>query len=362
MISINNPVQATLIFISIFVLALLISVRRQKEGGILSISLTQELKGFAILAIVFSHTGYFLVSDHSFLFPLTILAGVGVNLFLFLSGFGLTNSALNKDLSIWDFYKKRLLKLFVPFWIVIFIFVLLDYFLLNINYSSEFLIKAILGIFTTADIYNDLNSPLWYFTIILFYYIIFPIVFFKKRPWLSALILFIIPFLILRQEPEILKNVINLYKVHTLAFPLGVLAAWFFSKERLPKIKNNLLTSKIFRYFLIIILLVVINYLAFNAGIGEKYYVEQFISIITSLAIILVFSLKKFEFGLFSLFGIYSYEIYLLHWPIMSRYDFLYKFMPAWLATALYLILFLSLGFLLSKIGKWRKSSLPEKL
>ncbi len=111
MVSINNPIQATWIFISIFLLALLISIKSQKANnadnnkGFFPITLTQELKGLAILAVVFSHIGYFLVYQHEFLFPLTILAGVGVNIFLFLSGLGLTISALKKDLSVWNFYK-----------------------------------------------------------------------------------------------------------------------------------------------------------------------------------------------------------------------------------------------------------------
>jgi len=368
MVSINNPIQATWIFVSIFLLVLLISIKPQKANkdqnkkGFFPISLTQELKGLAILAVIFSHIGYFLVYQHEFLFPLTILAGVGVNIFLFLSGLGLTISALKKDLSVWNFYKQRLLKLFVPLWLVLILFLVVDYFFLNISYSWVFSVKAFLGIFTTANIYNDLNSPLWYFTLILFYYLIFPFVFSKKRGWLSAVVIFLIPYLILHQNPEVIKNVLSLYKTHLVAFPLGIFVAWIFSKEvfinRINDLKNNFVVNwliknfgQIIRYVFMVALLFLINYLAFHAGIGEKYYVEEFISIITSIAVIILFSLKKFEFRLLSLFGIYSYEIYLLHWPIMYRYDFLYKSLSGWLATLIYLILFLFLGLALKKVS-----------
>jgi len=370
MVSINNPVQVTWIFISIFLLALLISIKPQKEKnsddnkGFFPITLTQELKGLAILAVVFSHIGYFLVYQREFLFPLTILAGVGVNIFLFLSGLGLTISSLKKDLSVWNFYKQRLLKLFVPFWLVLILFFTADYLFLNISYSLIFSVKAFLGIFTTANIYNDLNSPLWYFTLILFYYAIFPLVFSKKRAWLSAIILFVIPYLILRQNPETLKDIIGLYKTHLAAFPLGVIIAWLFSEKFFIKfvevVRNNFAGNwliknfgQITRYVFMIGLLFFINYFAFHAGIGEKYYVEEFISIITSISIIILFYLKKIEFRLLSLFGIYSYEIYLLHWPIMYRYDFLYKFMSGWLATIIYLILFLVFGLILKKVSDY---------
>jgi peptidoglycan/LPS O-acetylase OafA/YrhL len=368
MVSINNPVQTTWIFILIFLLALLISIKPQKaknsedNKGFFPITLTQELKGLAILAVVFSHIGYFLVYQHEFLFPLTILAGVGVNIFLFLSGLGLTTSSLKKDLSVWNFYKQRLLKLFVPLWLVLILFFTADYLFLNISYSWVFSVKAFLGIFTTANIYNDLNSPLWYFTLILFYYLIFPIIFSKNRAWLSAIISFVIPYLILRQNPQILQDIVGLYKTHLVAFPLGIFVAWLFSEKFFIKfvevVRNNFTGNwliknfgQITRYVFMIGLLFLINYFAFHAGIGEKYYVEEFISIITSIAIIILFALKKFEFRLLSLLGIYSYEIYLLHWPIMYRYDFLYKFMSGWLATIIYLILFLLLGFILKKVS-----------
>ncbi len=243
------------------------------------------------------------------------------------------------------------------------LFFIADYLFLNITYSWIFSIKAFLGIFTTANIYNDLNSPLWYFTLILFYYLIFPFVFSKKRAWLSAIVIFLIPYLILRQNPEELQNVLSLYKVHLVAFPLGIFTVWLFPENFfinfINVVKKNFVVNwliknfgQIARYVFMIGLLFLINYLAFHAGIGEKYYVEEFISIITSIAIIILFALKKFEFRLFSLFGVYSYEIYLLHWPILYRYDFLYKFMSGCLATLIYLVLFLLLGLVLKKVSE----------
>ena len=116
---ISNPVEATNIFIAILVFALIVSIRKQKTKEFFSLSTTQELKGFAILAVVLSHVGYFLVEDHRFLFPLSTIAGVGVDLFLILSGYGLVLSGLKKDLSIGQFYKQRLIRLFVPMWIIL---------------------------------------------------------------------------------------------------------------------------------------------------------------------------------------------------------------------------------------------------
>jgi peptidoglycan/LPS O-acetylase OafA/YrhL len=351
-ISINDPIQQTGIFSIIFFIVLLISAHRRQITDWFPASLTTELKGLAILMIILSHIGYFLVSDHRFLWPLSIAAGVGVNLFLFLSGFGLTASQLQKNLSIWQFYKRRLLKLFTPFWLVLVIFLILDFFLLKINYSWDYIGRAFLGIFTHADLYADINSPLWYFTFILGYYLLFPLVFFKRWPWLSALALYAVGYLVIYFKPIQLDYVLYLYKVHIIAFPLGVLAAWIVSKLKRPEILEKLSRGwSAFGYYLMIaVLLGTFIYANINSGIGGSARLEQGMSVLAILAISGVFILKKAEFRLLSLFGLYSYEIYLFHWPLMYRYDIFYFWLPAWLATLLYLVLFIGLGWGMNKI------------
>jgi len=358
-ISINNPIQATLIFDAILFVALLLSLRIKKNGQIFPVSQSQEIKGLAILFIVFSHVGYFLVTDHRFLFPLTIMAGVGVDLFLFLSGMGLTASALKKPLSILNFYRKNLLKLFVPFWLSLVLFLSFDFFILKITYSWQYIERAFLGFFTSVDLYRDLNSPLWYFTLILFYYLIFPLFFYRKGPWISAIVIYITSLLILSQNIPLISWVAPFYALHIIAFPLGILVGWIlYGLYPQHKINNNTyyiwLKKHLFKigyYALIILLAVFICYVSYYFGGQANPNREQLVSIITMSAIIFLFLLKKTEFRLLQLFGIYSYEIYLLHWPILYRYDFIYKYFPAWLATIFYLIFFIVIGWLLKKIS-----------
>jgi peptidoglycan/LPS O-acetylase OafA/YrhL len=355
-LSINNPVQSTYIFIAIFLVILFVCIQKKKEKGF-SPSLTQELKGFAILAVIFSHIGYFLVYQHEFLYPLSIWAGVGVNIFLFLSGFGLTIGRLKKDESILQFYKKRLSKVLIPFWLVLIGFLLLDYFALGITYPLKFVGHAFVGIFTTASLYTDVNSPFWYLTLLLFYYFLFPILFSKKYPWITAIILYSITHFIIKSEPLFLENVLGLYKVHILAFPLGIVFAWMYTridilKNIFEKIKSTPQIFKhIFYYLSLVGLIIFITYFSIHSGIGETARIEQTISLITMFGIMLLFFIKKTEFRLLSFFGLYSYELYLLHWPIMYRYDFLYTRIPAWLATCIYLLIFIALGWVLKKIS-----------
>ena len=353
----------TWIFSAILLIALLIFIKPRKITAWFPASLTTELKGAAILMIVLSHIGYFLVSDTRFLWPLSIMAGVGVNLFLFLSGFGLTASQLQKDLSIGQFYKRRLLKLFTPFWLSLLVFLLLDVLVLKINYSWAYLGKAFVGIFTHANLYEDINSPLWYFTFILGYYLLFPLVFSKKYPWLSALVLYLAGYLLIYFKPVQLDYVLHLYKVHIVAFPLGVLAARAIAKLKKPEILEKLSRGwRAIGYYLVLAgLLALFIYANYNSGIGVSPNYEQLMSTVAVLAIAGVFILKKVEFKLLSWFGLYSYEIYLWHWPLMYRYDIFYSWLPAWLATSLYLALFIGVGWAAAKVSEFITSGRVRK-
>lgn len=382
-ILINDAILSTEIFGAIFVLAIFASLRRKKNTELFPLAVTRELKGLAILAIIFSHIGYFLAADHRFLFPLSVMAGTGVNLFLFLSGFGLTMSSLRNKLPLGKFYKKRLLKIFTPFWIVIAIFFLLDIFLLQRSYSASYIIQSMLGFFPRGDLFLDINSPFWFITPLLFYYLLFPLVFMPKRSWLSALIILAASFLLVQFKLPVSIETLHLYQLHLLAFPLGIaFASLFFEpyylsrfepakiktflynlerpiwlKATLDKFRAPNIFHRVFNqlnrpvYFAILVaLLFFIGYFSYYSQVGGVPWHEQGISLLVMIAIIFFFILKKMEIKLFYLFGFYSYEIYLIHWPLLSRYDIFFKYLPAWLAMVLYLAFFLLISWPLEKL------------
>lgn len=370
MVFINNPVHETWIFSGLLCLGLLLTLRIRKDKDLFPIHVTQELKGFAILAIVFAHIGYSLSANSGLLWPLSNLAGVGVNIFLFTSGFGLTESSLKKNLNIRQFYSRRLKKLYVPFWLVLGMYFLPDYFVLDRTYSVQYVTRAFAGIFTTADIWSDVNSPLWYFTMIAFYYLIYPLFFIRKRPWLSAVLIFTSTYIVLHYSPIGTVDTAHFYEVYTVAFPLGIVAAWlhtrkhglqtFTSKavQRLSKLANSKPVARRFgngneaRHILNkVLLLALVGFVIFSrfySSPWDSVQKEQIINVLTMLLLVLFFVLKRMRVRLLYALGLYSYEIYLLHWPLMSRYDVFFRYAPAWAAVALYLVLLLALGRILN--------------
>jgi len=225
------------------------------------------------------------------------------------------------------------------------------------TYELPVVIKSFLGYFPVADIFTSLNSALWYFTFILFYYLAFPIVFRRSQPLFSAFIMLLLGYLMTRLALPVTKDLLKLYQLHILLFPLGMAFAWVNERkpglrlqEVLLKFFHKSLLAGVARYLTVAGLLFVFGYTAVHSGVGKGVTAEQLSSIVTMLALIVAFLLKNVHSELLVIFGKYSYEIYLLHWPIVYRHDFIYKYLPASIGTLLYLALFVGIGFVLNRL------------
>ena len=344
---------------------------------------SNELRGLAILAVIFVHLTYGKFYGTDFLFPVGIWSGVAVSLFFFLSGYGLAASAIYHPKPIKEFFKKRVLKIYLPLWISLILFLIIDAIVLNQFYPVSEMISAFVGYFPKADLFSSINSPLWFLTPLLLYYLVFPFVFRPKHPIISSAIILVLSCAVFIAGWPVSAQIIGFYQVHFLAFPLGAIFAaaivspqatclnclrknkcfifWCgdkikagFDKLRRHKFLAGVLarfkTVPVFlRLALIIVLAILAGYTAYHSGVGKGIWPEQLIGLFTMFCLIFLFLLKRTKFALLEIFGIYSFEIYLLHWPLMGRYDFLYKFMPASLATIIYLAIFLVLAYLLQK-------------
>ncbi|WP_228131111.1 acyltransferase family protein [Aliarcobacter lanthieri] len=356
---------STYVVIAAIILVLFTTLKESNHNDVFPISVTNELKGLGILTVVFAHFAYMKVTNSEFLFPLSIIAGVGVDLFLFMSGFGLTVGMLKRPMKAVDFYKKRVIKIFIPFWIALIIMFIADAIFMDKTYSIGYVIKSMLGFFPTADGFGDVNSPFWYITWMIMFYLLYPLFFFKDRPWLTALILAVIATII--GTFNIFDLGSNwLHRLHTVAFSMGIVAAWLLQVKEGQEnkfvnfVKNFRDNSIDMRYIIMAIMFVIVFYVSQRTGanswpalksiLGQGFFVEQIMSIVIMMAFIVIFVLKKVDSKFLTMYGVYSYEVYLIHWPLMAKYDIFFVYLPAWAAVLAWLVTFILVSMLLQRL------------
>lgn len=98
----------TLLFLILYIVGF---IKRPTSFNWMDRKFTTAIKGFSILTVVWAHAGARLS-----VVGIQFIAGIGVSLFLICSGYGLEMSYQKDGLK--GFWKKRLLKICIPFWIV----------------------------------------------------------------------------------------------------------------------------------------------------------------------------------------------------------------------------------------------------
>lgn len=219
--------------------ALFLNMSMDKEGmHFLDHTHTDILKGYAILFILFGHVGQYL-GINGIEFP----AGVGVSLFLVLSGYGLAVSYRKYGLK--RYWEKRIQRVWIPYIISNGMFLIISVFS-----GKSFSMKDIMLNFTLI---KPLYAFGWYLRYIFVCYLIFYFTckFTKNRTtrMIATTICFAGWFII--RSTILIDSTPFLQARQMLAFPLGILSAVFSDKiESKLKISKGHSVSSIICVFL----------------------------------------------------------------------------------------------------------------
>lgn len=246
----------------------------------------------------------------------------GVDIFLFLSGFGLYFSLSNKNTALYIYYKKRLFRILPEFWI----FLIINYITsmdFNIESFAEFLYKATtIGYWIPGTPYD-----LWYVSCILLFYLIFPFYFraFKKKGFLVpvtaimfGLILVFIYAVIMVVEFDN-KNVGGLIVLTISRIPIFFIGTVFGYLVKNNLYINNVRPIRIVAMILFVLailsLFIFINY--FDAYLWTcSLYWLPYIVITPILCMILASLFDKLPNVINKVFakvGTISFELYIMH-------------------------------------------------
>lgn len=293
---------------------------------------TNELKGIAILLVVFGHL--FVTQFLGLQNPaLKYLGAQGVAIFLILSGYGLTQSFLKKGLDS-SFLIRRLKTVVLPYSLVTLIWIVIDSL-----YGQIYSLKTVLLSLVGFDLNLTLDATMWYISFILIWYFLFYFTFrFPLPNPLRVLLLFGYAYIFRYQiRSSITEQVYWEWGLHAFMFPAGV--TWAFLSSRFN-------IRKWMIYPLAIVAVLSFGFYLFNvtnndSGLGP-YMVSNFSFALAIIALIIIFRELQIGFPPLRFIGSISYEIYLLEAVLMYKYSLLYLF-----PNKVFSLLFYFLGLIL---------------
>lgn len=135
-----------------------------------------ELKGLALLFVVAYHGGGILG------WPNSLQGQLGVDVFLILSGVTLALSPASTE-SLGTFFRRRFLRIFPAYWLALALFLALDYFLRGIVHPAPRVwlhVAGLHGFYREFDLWG-INDSFWFIALIVPLYVTFAFV----RRWLD---------------------------------------------------------------------------------------------------------------------------------------------------------------------------------
>lgn len=275
------------------------------------ITRTNANKGFALLLLLWHHLFYQHPEYGTLTYALAEYAKVCVSIFIILSGYGLAESIKNKKIGLFSFYKKRLIKLYMTYWLIIIVFVPIGIFFIDRTLVSifgdyaymKFIVQTLGFHMFTSNVGYGYNATWWFMSLIIGLYILFPLIYFLIQKFGIWIILFT---LLIQVAPTV--NYIGLLQHWILPFTLGI----FLSKINgfiffLTWLKKLGIVHFVFLIFLMTLSILLKHY-GLLLGILIILFITQIINLSTPLRQILNF------------IGIHSFNIFLFHTFIYFYY------------------------------------------
>ena len=283
----------------------------------------------------------------------------GVDIFIFLSGFGLYFAMLKYEKNLKKYYKKRFLRIMPEFW-----FVLCIVYLFKMDYSIDSFCN-LLSDASSLKYWIGKPSPMWFVSFILVFYAIFPFYFrlFKKHGMkvpvlfigLGFVILCIYAFVAVHFYDNRIIGGLTIFSYARIPiFFIGSIFGYLANEECSFTLRKKDKKLSLLCFFIAIL------FLAYSLKFVQEYlctfslYFLPFVVIAPVLCVILAICFEKFRNvdKLFAWIGTLSLELYMCH---SYLYNFFYDIVGYFGVPRACLLLFLlsvMLAVILNRINK----------
>lgn len=357
----SDPGITAIVVYGMITIAVLLSIRRCRgQERFLGVAVTQQLKGLAILLVVLEHLACFTLAETKYFYPGIGIYGVAI--FVLLSGFGIMRSHLKKMDTLIEFTKKRIKRIFFPYWFATLFCLVLDYAVHAKTYPAKYLVLTFMGINLDATTQSIDGGVRWFVTYILFCYGFFLLATRFRKKQTQVFILFAVPSTVclLNLYFKVLHQIPNPWNQYFLLFPAGALIGLYYDKlEKLlmwfshRPISTMMVSLGFFAACAVFMLYRnrLLPHLPVLYTVGMSVHYLLFIS---ALFLLYTFSwLKQFYSGFFMMLGLFSFEIFLLHVVFMSKYKHLFHFIEIKYSFVIFLTGIILLSYLLKKLSKY---------
>lgn len=272
----------------------------------------ERLRGFALVLVLIYHGGGIFGGGYWF------HGEIGVDIFLLLSGFGLALNCVDQPLG-W-FLRRRFLRIFPAYWAALALFVGLDDHFFADHRSWPDLVLHVLGLqgFGREIWFMSINDSFWFITLVILCYILF---------------------VALRKHLEDLALLVAVCSLVTAALALaydftGNGAAAGHLPLRIPDFFLGLILGRLASggalvlrpTGLLVAATLLLAYLGFNYGV-HGYYLLPAVAYVAAFLWLQPWGLRsgagRAALRGLGFLGTYSYEIYLLHQPLMRSFSLL---------------------------------------
>lgn len=292
------------------------------------LTFTRFLAAIAIVIFHYGHETFFFTNE--FLEKIFSQANIGVSYFFVLSGFVMVIAYRNRNVSIGEFYKNRIARIYPLYFFALLFLALFTKITGGNFYFGEFLIST-LGIQSWLPNYPlSMNSPGWSISVEFFFYAVFPFLaklIYKKNDktyfflvflfWATTQVVFNF---YLKENPDsfFVKSHLIYYfpLLHLNQFLIGTATGMLFLKKKeTMAIKKPAVIILLLLTVLMLLLLFPLTWDYHNGLLSVLFAPLIFMLSLDKGAVSQLFCRKPFVF-----LGEVSYGIYILQLPVYHLY------------------------------------------